>query len=171
MANRLFFAIPIPRSQHFPLLRLQTQFEGMGKPVRANNFHITLAFLGNVNASSQQQLLTRWQSLALPKGQLQFNQLQLWPKAQVLALTANTCPAPLYQLAGALQRDAQQHGLHHSHHGFRPHITLFRHAGQPPPATALAPLTVDYQEVQLMLSEHTPDGVIYQPIKRWYCHD
>ncbi|QIZ77677.1 RNA 2',3'-cyclic phosphodiesterase [Ferrimonas lipolytica] len=173
MANRLFFAVPVPRSQQLPLLRLQTQLEGAGRPVLASNFHITLAFLGNVCAAAQQQLLQRWQGLSLPPCQLSLNQLQLWPKAQVLALTSNECPTPLYQLAGALQRDAAKHGLHQSQHGFRPHLTLFRGAQQSPLATQhlQQPILINCNEVQLMISEQTPAGVSYQPIKRWQCYE
>ncbi|WP_298444055.1 RNA 2',3'-cyclic phosphodiesterase [uncultured Ferrimonas sp.] len=171
MANRLFFAIPVPRSQQLPLLKLQTQLEGAGRAVLASNFHITLAFLGSVNASAQQQLLHRWQDLTLPRCQLQFDQLTLWPQAQVLALTGRHCPTPLYQLAGALQRDAAQHGLHQSSRGFRPHVTLFRGATAEPALPLPQPIQVDCREVQLMISEPTPAGVSYQPLKRWPCHD
>lgn len=171
MANRLFFAVPVERSQQLPLLKLQTQLEGAGKPVQASNFHITLAFLGAVTAQQQQQLIQRWQQLTLPRCQLQLDQLQLWPKAQVLALTASQCPTPLFQLAGAMRNDASQQGLHHSKQGFRPHVTLFRKAETLPELALANPITIDCTEVQLMISEQTPAGVSYQPIKRWYCHD
>ncbi len=168
MANRLFFAIPIRRSQQLPLLKLQAQLPPIGRPVAAYKLHLTLAFLGDVSHAAEQQLLQRWQHLSFSACQLHFNQLQHWPNAQVLALTSATCPAPLYQLASALQQDAANHGLYQSRHGFRPHISLLRDCPTVEQLPQPAMLTIDCDEVQLLRSEYSGTGVAYYPIKRWH---
>lgn len=60
--KRLFFALELPsavqkqivqwRATHFP--------EDAGRPVAADNLHLTLAFLGEVSAEKQRALAARW---------------------------------------------------------------------------------------------------------------
>ncbi|SHI22779.1 RNA 2',3'-cyclic phosphodiesterase [Ferrimonas marina] len=173
MAQRLFFSVPVPRVTQLALLRQQSalaQAGVRGRPVPAANFHLTLAFLGNVTASQKASLLERWAELVPPDLQLSLDTLHYWAKPGVLALGARRTPIALGQLASALQQDAAHHGLHASRQAFRPHITLFRGASAllpELPEQLEPPIILPCHSVELMLSENGPGGVEYHRLKHW----
>ncbi|MBY5921552.1 RNA 2',3'-cyclic phosphodiesterase [Ferrimonas balearica] len=172
MAERLFFSVPLSRISQLELIRLQAQLSsdlgGHGRVVPAANFHLTLAFLGNVTQQQKTQLLARWAEMTVPEVSLELNRLAYWPRAGVVCATTNRTPMALADLAHALRRDAAEHGFHQSHAPFRPHITLFRGVGglkEELPEIKPVPMTV--QEVDLMVSVMGPKGVEYHSVKRW----
>ena len=113
--KRLFFALELPsavqkqivqwRATHFP--------EDAGRPVAADNLHLTLAFLGEVSAEKQRGLRSR-----------------------VVWLGTRQPPRGLLQLASMLRAQAARSGCYQSPQPFHPHITLWRDARQAVPIPA-----------------------------------
>ncbi len=172
MAERLFFSVPLSRISQLELIRLQARLGsdlgGHARVVPAANFHLTLAFLGNVTQQQKAQLLSRWDGLSVPEVSLTLNRLAHWPRAGVVCATTSHTPMALAELAHLLRRDATEHGLHQSHAPFRPHITLFRGVtGLTRPLPEIKPVPVQINEVDLMVSVMGPKGVEYHSVNRW----
>ncbi|MBY6188336.1 RNA 2',3'-cyclic phosphodiesterase [Marinobacter hydrocarbonoclasticus] len=172
MAERLFFSVPLNRISQLELIRLQAQLGktlgGQARVVPAANFHLTLAFLGNVTQQQKAALLSRWAALEVPEMTLELNRLAYWPRAGVLCATTNHTPLALAELAYALRRDAAEHGLHQSHAPFRPHVTLFRGVNRlEGTLPEIKPVPMTLQEVDLMVSLFERKGVEYHSIRRW----
>ncbi|WP_169306979.1 RNA 2',3'-cyclic phosphodiesterase [Ferrimonas sediminicola] len=167
MAERLFFALPIGISSQMALIKHQAQLGQLGRVVPAANFHLTLAFLGQVTQKQKEALIERWRDMEVPRLQLVLDRYLHFPKAGVVCLGCEQSPLALTQLAARMRRDAAQHGLHSHRAPFRPHVTLFRGVHQitelPPPA----PVTLALSEIQLMRSHRDMGKLIYSPLVRW----
>lgn len=104
-----------------------TLFPMSGKPVATANLHLTLAFLGEVDASRHSALL----SLAGPLTpcELLFDRVELWNKPRVIVAGCSATPAPMRELVDQLWGCLDRLGFARDPRPFRPHITLARDAG------------------------------------------
>ncbi|TKB56708.1 RNA 2',3'-cyclic phosphodiesterase [Ferrimonas aestuarii] len=167
MAQRLFFAIPVSVPKQMALIKHQAHLGNLGHVVPATNFHLTLAFLGNVTQSQQQALIERWRDLTVPNLHLTLNRYLHFPKAGVVCLASDQVPIALMRLAQSLRRDAARHGLHSHKAAFRPHVTLYRGVDSVVELPQPEPVTLEINEVQLMASQREMGKLTYSPLVRW----
>ncbi|MBD1552670.1 RNA 2',3'-cyclic phosphodiesterase [Pseudomonas typographi] len=140
--KRLFFALaanPALRksiSQWRAGLRLRS-----GKPVPAENFHITLMFLGAVPIRDIDAICRAVDALPGPGGSLllALDRLDLWPRVQALVLAAEQPPKPLLRLVYNLQQALLPLGFADAHREYRPHLTLARDVRGALPEASVAP--------------------------------
>ena len=166
MQRRLFFAIPAQQLSH-ALQHSQQQLlpEGYLKPVPADNFHLTLHFLGLQDdriLPLLDQAVTQIQS---PAFTLQLDQYGLFRHARCLWLGPQHPVPELAMLVEQLSSVLTQLGLPAST-DYRPHITLFRNAitlpNQPAPS-----LQLPVSEFVLYESVSGNNGVQYRPLLHW----
>ncbi|MFV8820064.1 RNA 2',3'-cyclic phosphodiesterase [Haliea sp. E17] len=170
---RLFFALDIPgplaldiatwREQQLPLL---------GRPVPAANFHITLAFLGEIPDSRLDALCqdvdAAAEKLAPAAFELQLDQVGYWPRPGIYWLGPASWPDSLEHLARKLGGIGAIHGHEKRREHFQAHVTLFRGCEAAPPAPALAPdFRLSCSEFLLMESRQGKRGVSYHPVAGW----
>ncbi len=103
--KRLFFALELPsavqkqivqwRATHFP--------EDAGRPVAADNLHLTLAFLGEVSAEKQRALAALAGRLRQPGFTLTLDDAGQWLRSRVVWLGTRQPPRGLLQLASMLR--------------------------------------------------------------------
>ncbi len=160
---RLFIALPLPDALREALLRAQENLRRQG--VRANfsreeNLHLTLAFLGEVEAAAGAQEAVL--SLDAPAfaltlaGSGAFGDL-LWAGIQ------NN--GDLDRLAARVRRALEEHGLPYDRKPFRPHITLARRVRAPePPRVILPRLSARAEWVTLFRSERVDGTLVYTPL-------
>ena len=106
--KRLFFALELPsavqkqivqwRATHFP--------EDAGRPVAADNLHLTLAFLGEVSAEKQRALAALAGRLRQPGFTLTLDDAGQWLRSRVVWLGTRQPPRGLPQLASMLRAQA-----------------------------------------------------------------
>jgi 2'-5' RNA ligase len=145
---------------------------GMARPVPAGNFHMTLAFIGDVTeqkleglCDSVDQSLSREPVEAVG---LAINELGYWPRQGILWLGPRHCPDQLLQLATRLKGLGTRVGGKLDNRAFQPHITLFRRCKLPPPPPLLPPdFSLDYDDFVLLESQQGKRGVSYHPLQRW----
>jgi 2'-5' RNA ligase len=96
-------------------------------PVRTEQLHVTLHFLGNVPRVLVPQLV---QGLDVPVDpfELAFGHSELW-HGGIAVLAPDLVPAPLLALHAALGEALERLGLTPEARQFRPHVTLARRAG------------------------------------------
>ncbi|AYG44576.1 RNA 2',3'-cyclic phosphodiesterase [Pseudomonas sp. Leaf58] len=138
--KRLFFALPVSDVQRRALAQWR---HGLGlrsgKPVPVANFHVTLLFVGDVEAAQVPAICAAVDQLALPATapRLLLDRLQVWQRASALVLEAQQTPAALLQLVYGLQQALLPLGVAAASRDYRPHLTLARDfRGQPPEASS-----------------------------------
>ncbi len=170
--KRLFFALDI--SAHDKQLIANWRDQQLPRPYNAinpQNFHITLCFLGNVNQSQQNLLITtanefKPQITLNNETELLLDHCGLFKKPKVLYLGLKNCPNWLALLADSLSAESKTLGLFQEDRPYLPHLSIYRKAMQVSvPFAIKLPFTVNsFSLYQSITSEH---GVNYQAIKTW----
>lgn len=163
---------------------------GGGRPVPAENLHVTLAFLGSVPGRRLAQLaaiarqvavvpLSCDEALPVSGGRglaLVFEHLEYWRPAQVLCAVPARPPAPVAALARRLQerltegafvpdqKTSESAGINIAK-PFRPHVTLARKALRPPHSMEMAAVTWSLTELVLVESKTHPEGAAYRVLE------
>ena len=166
MFRRLFFALPA-QSLASKLHHCQRQLraEHHQKPVRADNFHLTLHFLGAQDERLLPRLYQAAAQVHLAPFEIPLDQYGLFRRARCLWLGPQQSPPPLQELVRQLGERLKALELQVSD-DYRPHITLFRNAHTMTQLTAPG-LHLSVSEFILYESVSTTDGVLYKPLHRW----
>ena len=179
-AMRLFFALDLPPAAKLKIDAWRDRSfrelsaGGIARPVHPGNFHITLAFIGDVDERKLESLcdsVDQWLEQAPPaQGSLSLNQVGYWQRQGILWLGPEHCPDSLTQLAGRLQGLSRRTGGKCESKKFTPHVTLFRRCKVPPPSSLQPPeVRLDYAEFALFESSQGKQGVRYQALQFWSC--
>ncbi len=140
--KRLFFALPVNDAQRRALAQWRSGLAlRSGKPVPADNFHVTLLFLGDVDAVQVPAICAAVDQLPLPAAmpRLLLDRLHVWQRASALVLEAQQTPFVLLQLVYGLQQAMLPLGLQAPSREYRPHLTLARDYRNCPPEATSAP--------------------------------
>lgn len=145
------------------------KFPTAGRPVPASNLHITLAFLGDISEHRLEPLCSAVDALD-PPGPLclSLDQVGYWPKPGICWLGPGEWPDAMTELALKLAAIGAAQGGKRSRRRFRPHITLYRGCGTPPPAPLEMPVfTLTYDHFTLYQSRLDPHGAVYSVMESW----
>ena len=132
--TRLFFALDINTPLKNTLVKFSEQFSSTNfKVVAANNYHITLCFLGQVNTQQLAILSAKADEITeqispIKSPQLLIDQLGLFKKPKILYLSNNQSPNWLLTLATKLSTCAKSLNLHQENRPYLPHISIYRKA-------------------------------------------
>jgi 2'-5' RNA ligase len=106
-----------------------------GRMLSPADWHVTLCFLGAMDEALVPPLARRAARIDARAFELQFERVEYWREARVIAATAAAVvPERALALAGALRAAAGALGLRVDERVLRPHVTLAR--GVPAPAGA-----------------------------------
>jgi 2'-5' RNA ligase len=172
MANlRLFVAVPLPDPLRGELAAVADRLAGDGRVVPAANLHVTVHFLGGVDAAAAAPLEAALRDAVAP----------LSPFALVVAGVA---PGPRRRprlLWATFAPDARFRDLaRHVHEAAAPvapearsprgpaapHVTLVRHRGTAPNGVADVSGSVPVAAVELVSSRLGPGGAVYEVLAR-----
>lgn len=127
--KRLFFALACTPEQRQAIARWRKELPiGNGRRVPADNFHLTLLFLGEVPLPLLPAILAAAGAVKPPGEPLRvpLDRLDAWRRSGVLLLAPEQPPRALLRLAYDLQQAMQPLGLLPEHSDYRPHLTLAR---------------------------------------------
>jgi RNA 2',3'-cyclic 3'-phosphodiesterase len=102
-----------------------------GRALASVDLHVTLCFLGAVDAVQFAALCERAGQIEAASFELAFERLEWWRAARIVAASVACVPPAGVALAAALAQAAQQVGLAPELKSWRPHITLARGASMP----------------------------------------
>ena len=136
-----------------------------GRPVPADNYHITLAFLGNQPADrfayiveAGHKVLARHPNWS---AEMRLGRLRFWSRPQALLLVLSENPDILSLLADDLWSELELLGVTRDRRALLPHVTLSRKVVQAPEANL--PSAVDWIARSFVLVESvtTSGGATY----------
>jgi len=162
---RLFFAL-------WPDADTKNQLAGvaakLGLPSRsravpAPNYHLTLAFVGEVEDTQLASLLAIGGALRAPRCTITFDATEFWAASQVVVAAAQKMPPELLRLWEALHRDLALEPKP----ALRAHVTLARKVAQAPVLQAMSPLVWRTSSFGLYRSETTGIESAYTVVDTW----
>jgi 2'-5' RNA ligase len=173
---RAFFAVPLSEQAEDQLFEYSSRLEPQlsRQPVRwigPENYHITLAFLGDIQDTEVSKLKMIAQQVADEHfaAELQLSQLGWLPsshKPKVLVVEPEQQIA-LMKLQADLARQLRDKGYAVENRRYRPHVTLARVKGRlalMPLNETLLSIETPLDELVLFSSQLTPQGAIYTPL-------
>ena len=137
-----------------------------GRMVDRRNWHITLAFVGDISESLIPELQRRAAEIKVQPFRLSFDRLEFWARPRVACLVAATVPSELQQLVLELHGVIQDVGVIPEDRTYRPHITVARSARAFTTERLSQRSTSEWSEFTLMESVSGPGGVSYVPLKQ-----
>lgn len=161
--RRLFLALwpdaPVRR-------QIQAQPVTSGRPIPPENLHITLLFLGAVEASVQQALEAELEGVEAAPFALELDRRGHWKRTGVTWLAASRTPPALESLHRQLTARVAAQGLSVESRPYVAHLTLARKA-RPEPAASVEPVHWEVDGFVLVESQTLPGGARYRVLRRW----
>ena len=169
--RRLFFALWPDDEVRHALLHWQTR--NLPPSVRWQHradLHLTLHFLGAVEADRVDALIGMGERIAAAAFGLVLDEIGYWPRPRVLWCAPSSIPAELIAFHGAIGRTLAAAGLTTDSRPYRPHVTLARRVGEPLAHGPLKPLSWTVR--QWALVESVPGAVpAYRQLRLWSLAD
>lgn len=166
---RLFFAaVPDPAARERIAAAAQPlSLERGGKHVPRENYHMTLAFVGEVAASQLPLLLKVGASQKERAFSVTFDAYEYWPKPGVIVTAARLIPDGLHRLWRQLHSDLAAHAWALDPKRLRPHVTLARKVLQPPVLQAMSAFDWSVRDFCLMCSDTSGIRAAYTVVDTW----
>ncbi|HKU87519.1 MAG TPA: RNA 2',3'-cyclic phosphodiesterase [Casimicrobiaceae bacterium] len=164
----MFFALvpPPPLAQSLGALARDVARFARGRPVPAENIHLTLAFVDAWPLARLQELLDIGASLRGEAIELSLDTLGGFRRAGVAWIGAVATP-PLGALATLLAKALAEAGVALDDRPLAPHVTLARKCRGPYPDERVAPFAWNADSVTLLESQTRAEGARYRSIARW----
>ena len=165
--SRLFFALWPDEEVRHALLHWQTY--NLPSDVRwqhRDDFHLTLHFLGNVEASRLPDLVKLGERAPDTGFGVVLDEVGYWKRPRVLWCAPSSSGASLAGLHRYLAEGLEALGLRVETRPFKPHVTLARNVKAPPEHRPLAPISWTVRELALVAS--VPGAAPhYRRVHRW----
>lgn len=159
-SHRLFFAVWPDDATSQKLARLQSRVRG--RKTHHDDFHITLAFLGERPVDSLpilKEILARLGPIDI---MLVLDRLGYFRHNRIAWVGMETPPPALFQLHDRLRRELTSRSIPFSGYGdFRPHVTLVRNAEEPN-EEPFAPIAWRARRIALAESLPASEGARYR---------
>ena len=168
MPRRVFVALWPDAKVRRELAMLQAR-PGMraagGRKVPAKNIHMTLRFLGDVDASQQAALEARLAEFVFEPATLTLDRVGYWPRSGILWLGSRKKPRSSIIAAQRLSNELRSLGFRAGGCGFKAHVTLARDA-RPGKHFVFNTVTWHARDLVLAASERLPQGARYTVLVR-----
>lgn len=172
MSVRQFFGLGPPDDVRGQLAAVAQRMPLKAVLSRAENLHITLAFLGSVGAKQQAALCSAAADLQHEPFELQIDCAGTFPNARVLWLGMEHPPDALYglqsDLVSRLQAACPELSVWERQGGrYCPHVTIQRKFKSSAAELAFAPIRWAVRDFCLYVSERSGDGSAYRVVDCW----
>ena len=164
---RLFFALWPEAALQERLATWARQAAGRGRPMRRENIHLTLAFLGNTDAALVPALQALAQGVAFPAFNLPLDRVAYWKHNRIIWCGAEIDPPALTAMVGTLRARLDSGGIAYDRKPFVSHVTLVRNAPGLDAAPAWGALAWAVGDFALVRSARVEGRVSYQVMQRF----
>ncbi len=135
--------------------------------VPTENYHMTLAFAGEVSREQAAALRAVGAAVRCPSFEVTFDAYEYWQEPEVAVAVASNCPAALLELHHALRAPFDRLGLRADPRAFRVHVTLARKVTQAPVVKAMSRLSWTVRDFELVRSGRSAEGSVYTVVDSW----
>lgn len=163
----MFFALKPPPTVQIELAGVQERLAANARRVRAENFHLTLAFLGEQRDDRVALARDLADGLELPPFTLRLDRSGWFSGAEVGWLGPIRPPAPLLCFQSNLSERLRRAEFKLDQRPWEPHVTLYRGLRKPPGKMSLEAVDWPVRSFVLMRSEPMDGGVRYATIDGW----
>jgi RNA 2',3'-cyclic 3'-phosphodiesterase len=170
---RLFFALwpDVDTRAQIAKAAAALRLTGDAHPVPLENYHVTLAFVGEVTTSQLAVLQQIGRGQRAAGCTIRFDAYDYWPDPQVAVAIAREAPAALTLLWTQLHQDLALHqgalNLKRPHSSLRTHITLARKVAQAPVLQAMSPFHWNARSFSLLRSDTSGARSVYTVVDTW----
>lgn len=168
-AVRVFYALVPPPALQCALGEFAREVarRAHGRPVPAENIHLTLAFVGAWPSARLPVLTGIGAALEGAPMRVTLDVQGGFRRAGIAWIGPSCAPPALAALACTLAGALAQGGIGQEERPFHPHLTLARKCRGPHAQAAVGPYEWDVGEVSLMRSDTRAEGARYEPIAQW----
>jgi 2'-5' RNA ligase len=138
-----------------------------GRIMRAEGVHVTLAFLGDVEAARLEPLLATAASIAFRPFDWMLDEVGFWKHNRIAWVGASVVPPQLADLVADLRGALQAGGFAFDAKAFVPHATLIRKGATPQALPTLAPIPWRVTRFVLVKSVLAEAGSRYEIAGSW----
>jgi 2'-5' RNA ligase len=142
-----------------------------GRPVPPQNYHLTLAFIGEVTKSQAAVLQQIGRGQRASGCAITIDAYEYWPEPQVVVAVAREPPTALVKLWMRLREDLVLHqaalNLKHLQPSLRAHVTLARKVVQAPVLQAMSPFDWSARSFSLVRSDTSGTRSVYTVVDTW----
>ncbi|HQN64685.1 MAG TPA: RNA 2',3'-cyclic phosphodiesterase [Methylophilus sp.] len=166
---RVFFALwPQAKArQALHKLALGIQPLCKGRVMVADNLHLTLLFLGEVERTRLPQLMQIAGNVSAPAFAFALDKLAFWRHNRIAYAAPQVTVPALVELASALRQQLKGAGELEKSEKFAAHVTLIRNAAKALESQAITPIAWAADSFVLVESVSTEKGVRYQILHKW----
>lgn len=167
--QRLFFAL-WPNEEirkHLCALADNALPRGVGRRVKAENLHLTLVFLGSVEAKARRCIERAASAIRARRFTLIFERVGCWQRTGVMWVGPLHQPEGLIFLVDALNSALAGCGMPTEKRTYRAHLTLARKVRRCGRGHAIAPLAWDISRFCLVASHTHAEGARYEILRSW----
>lgn len=166
---RVFFALWPDTGMRSALSLLSNDMHALcgGRRTRAESMHVTLVFLGEVEAARVTELQALAARLQCAGFDFELARTGWWQHNHVAWVAPETMPQGLVGLVSELQVQLKNTGFEVDGRAYSPHLTLLRKTNCPPALITMAPLQWVARDFVLVKSVAVEHGSVYEIIGRW----
>lgn len=165
--ERLFFALWPDEAVRDAVAAQLPSTPKPAKPVSRDNWHVTLAFLGETARERRRAFEAAAESVAASPFDLTLDRLGYFHRPRVLWLGADTVPEHLAALHADLNALLAEQGFEPDRRPFKAHLTLARKMPPPGDLPAVSPIAWPVVDFCLVRSELDRRGARYAVIRRF----
>ena len=148
-----------------------------GRPVPADNLHVTLAFIGSVpeRRIPELKLIADQVAATFPQQatplRLTFDRIEHWKKPQIICAIAGAQPegavAAVHSLANTLKQAAVSAGFAPDLKPFQAHVTVARKVARPTRSPDMPSVLWSFTDFALVESRTEAAGALYSVMDSW----
>ena len=167
--QRLFFALwPEPElASRLHVLAGKTLRPGDGRRVAAENIHLTLAFLGSVDAAFRDCAEQAAAAIRAEAFTLTLEQIGCWSRTGILWAGSARVPEPLLILVQELTAGLARCGYTPERRPYAAHLTLARKVRRCAPPASIEPQAWQVRRFCLARSRLDAHGAHYEMVREW----
>jgi 2'-5' RNA ligase len=167
--QRLFFALWPDQEirKHLCALADDALPQGVGRRVQAENLHLTLAFLGSVEAKMRHCIEEVASDIRARRFTLTFERLGCWQRTGVMWVGPLQQPEDLIFLVDTLNSALAGCGMSTEKRAYQAHLTLARKVRRCRRGHAIAPIVWDVNRFCLVASRTYAEGARYEILRSW----
>jgi 2'-5' RNA ligase len=167
--KRLFFALwpPLCLQEDLHAAAQQWVARGRGRVLPAENLHLTLAFVGPVDAEREACFTACVEPVRGAPFEIVLDQVGHWRRRGILWVGATQAPEALLALVTSLHAALARCGYQPDPRPFKVHVTVARHVRTTAQRLTIAPQRWRVDSFSLVQSQILPRGAQYETLRRW----